>query len=121
VQVEGQLSQDSHEAYFFYYKQNDLEAIRFGNWKLHFPHGYRSMQDNPVGSDGSPGKYDYSVKTGLELYNLIADPSETTNVASEYPEVVNTIETLANQMRTQLGDKLTDIEPSQSREHGILH
>ena len=108
------------EAYYFYYRQNDLEAVRCGKWKLHFPHGYRSMGDNPVGNDGTPGKYDYSVKTGLELYNLNTDPSETTNVAREYPEIVNTIETLANHMRAELGDQLTDVEPSQSREHGTL-
>jgi len=108
------------EAYYFYYRKNDLEAIRSGNWKLHFPHGYRSMVNNPVGNGGIPGKYDYSVKTGLELYNLKTDPSETTNVAIENPNVVNSIKELATKIRAELGDQLTSVEPSQKREHGTL-
>jgi arylsulfatase len=106
------------EAYYFYYKKNDLEAIRWGEWKLHFPHGYRSMVDNPVGSGGVPGKYDYSVKTGIELYSLHHDPSETKNVADEYPEVMNYIKQFANHMRDDLGDNLTPTKPTGQRESG---
>ena len=106
------------KAYYFYYKKNDLEAIRWGEWKIHFPHGYRSMVDNPVGSGGVPGKYDYSVKTGIELYSLHHDPSETKNVADEYPEVMNYIKQLANHMRDDLGDNLTPTKPTGQRESG---
>ena len=106
------------KAYYFYYKKNDLEAIRWGEWKLHFPHGYRSMVDNPVGSGGVPGKYDYSVKTNLELYSLHKDPSETKNVADEYPEVMNNLKRLANHMRADLGDSLTPTKPTGQRKSG---
>jgi arylsulfatase len=106
------------KAYYFYYKKNDLEAIRYGEWKLHFPHGYRSMVDNPVGSGGVPGKYDYSVKTDLELYSLHQDPSETKNVAGEYPEVMNNLKRLANHMRADLGDSLTPTKPTGQRKSG---
>ena len=106
------------KAYYFYYKKNDLEAIRYGEWKLHFPHGYRSMVDNPVGSGGVPGKYDYSVKTDLELYSLHQDPSETKNVANEYPEVMNNLKRLANHMRADLGDSLTPTKPTGQRKSG---
>ena len=106
------------KAYYFYYKKNDLEAIRWGEWKLHFPHGYRSMVDNPVGSGGVPGKYDYSVKTDLELYSLHQDPSETKNVANEYPEVMNNLKRLANHMRADLGDNLTNTKPTNQRKSG---
>jgi len=107
------------EAYFFYYRKNDLEAIRYGKWKLHFPHGYRSMVENPVGSGGIPGKYDYSVKTGLELYNLELDPSETTNVASQHPAVLQKIQDLATRMRNDLGDDLSNVSPKNSRPSGM--
>jgi len=106
------------KAYYFYYKKNDLEAIRWGEWKIHFPHGYRSMVDNPVGSGGVPGKYDYSVKTGIELYSLHLDPSETKNVANEYPEVMNNLKRLANHMRADLGDNLTNTKPTNQRKSG---
>lgn len=107
-----------HEALFFYYHANDLEAMRMGRWKLHFPHVYRSMVGRTPGMDGSPGNYDYSVKTGLELYDLHNDIGETTNVADEYPDVVERMQELAERMRAELGDNLTKREPSAKREPG---
>ena len=109
------------EAYFFYYKKNDLEALRSGKWKLHFPHGYRSMVDNPVGSGGTPGKYDYSVKTALELYNLESDPSETTNISDTNPDVMERLLSLADTMRVELGDDLTKSTPSGQRDAGSVN
>jgi arylsulfatase A-like enzyme len=96
-----------HEALFFYYHQNDLEALRSGRWKLHFPHGYRSMEGRAPGKDGIPGKYDYEVRTGLELYDLVNDIGETRDVASDHPEVVKRLQELADEIRRDLGDNLT--------------
>ena len=107
------------EAYYFYYRKNDLEAMRYGKWKLHFLHGYRSMVENPVGSGGIPGKYDYSVKTGLELYNLELDPSETTDVASQHPAVMQKMQNLATRMRNDLGDDLSNVPPKYNRPSGM--
>jgi arylsulfatase A-like enzyme len=106
------------EAYYFYYRQNHLEAIRWGQWKLHYPHSYRSMLNNPVGSGGVPGKYDWSVKTGLELYNLETDPSETTNVIDDHPKVMETMHRLADGIRADLGDISTEVEGANNREAG---
>lgn len=97
-----------HEVLFFYYHQNDLEALRSGPWKLHFPHGYRTMRGRAPGADGVPGKYDYGVRTGLELYNLDDDIGETTDVADEHPEVMARLQRLADEMREDLGDRLTE-------------
>jgi arylsulfatase A-like enzyme len=106
------------EAYFFYYKTNHLEAMRSGPWKLHFPHGYRSMIGRTPGSGGSPGDYDHSARTGLELYNLEQDISEAHDVAAEHPEVVARLSSLADAMRARLGDKLTGVKGSQNRAAG---
>ena len=116
--VQGATS--PQEAYFYYYKQNDLEAMRCGRWKLHFPHGYRSMQGREIGNGGIPGKYDYGVKTGLELYDLANDPSETTNVAEFHPDVMAKLTALADEMRADLGDNLTETVPSGQRMAGHL-
>ena len=97
------------QAYYFYYHRNDLQAIRSGRWKLHFPHKYRSMDGRELGSGGTPGKYDNNRKTGLELYDLIADIGELRNVADAHPEVVKKLTELADVMRHDLGDNLSNI------------
>jgi len=91
---------------FYYYWDNGLDAIRSGEWKLHFPHTYRSLQ-GPPGKDGQPNGY-AQAKTGLELYNLKADPGEKTDVAAANPEVVAQLQKLANAARKDLGDSLTN-------------
>ena len=78
------------------------------------------MRENPVGSGGVPGKYDYSVKTGLALYNLKDDPSESINVVDENPEVMKQMESFAKGMRTDLGDRLTNSQQSGQRSAGIV-
>lgn len=107
-----------HEAYFFYYKRNDLEAMRSGPWKLHFPHGYRTMEGREIGSGGRPGKYDYGAKTELELYHLESDVGETRNVIDDHPEVLERLQTMASAMRADLGDALAGIEPTAARDPG---
>jgi len=109
-----------HEALFFYYRQGDLEAVRSGRWKLHFPHGYRSMLGRELGADGMPGKYDYSVRTGLELYDLEADIAESRDLAAAHPEVVQRLQALADGARARLGDRATGVEGTETREPGRL-
>ena len=116
--LSGEGEGRAHEAMFFYYHANDLEAMRSGRWKLHFPHGYRTMSGREVGRDGTPGNYDYSVKTGLELYDLEADIGESRDVAAEHPEVVARLTAMADAMRAELGDNLTGAPGSARREPG---
>ena len=106
-------------AYFFYYHRNDLEAVRSGRWKLHLRHGYRTMQGRKPGSGGSPGRYDHTVKTGIELYDLETDVGETTDVADDHPDVVRRLLELVETMRADLGDNLTNRESSHHRPHGM--
>lgn len=56
-----------------------------GKWKLHIPHGYRTMTERE-GKDGIPGKYRQE-KIGFALFDMNADPFETTNVIEQYPAV----------------------------------
>src|SRR5688500_18895594 len=57
-----------HEALYFYWGQQ-LEAIRSGKWKLHFPHPYRTLAGKPSGGNGQPTAY-AQAKTELALYDL---------------------------------------------------
>jgi arylsulfatase A len=107
-------AKNPHDAYYFYYNKNDLQAVRAGDWKLHFPHTSRTMDGQPPGKDGVPGKYKpLSVKR--ELYNLKIDRGETQNVAEGHPEVVTRLEALADRARADLGDDLTGKKPSRTR------
>ena len=59
-----------HEELYFYYRQNELHAVRSGNWKLYFPRSYRTLNGKPGGKDGMPVKYEYNEVKSNELYNL---------------------------------------------------
>ncbi len=110
-------AKNPHEAYYFYYGVNELQAVRSGDWKLFFPHKARSMQGQEPGKDGIPGKYK-ALPVGLELYNLGDDLGETRNVAAENPEVVQRLQVLAEKAREDLGDSLTKRVGTGTREPG---
>mgnify|MGYP001292624522 CR=1 FL=1 len=78
------------------------------------------MVGRTPGSGGTPGEYEYNVKTGLELYHLEDDISESRDVAAEHPEVVARLSTLADGMRARLGDKLTEVKGSENRAPGKI-
>jgi hypothetical protein len=56
----------------------------------------------------------------IELYNLKDDVGETTDVASKYPDVVQKIKSLANDMRNELGDNLLNIQGIANRPIGRI-
>jgi arylsulfatase len=114
----GASNESPHEAYFHYYHVNELEAVRYKNWKLYFPHQYRTLNGRPGGKNGWPVPYDHIKLDSIELYNLAADISETNNVASQHPEIVSKITALADSMRYKLGDNLKGIEGAENREPG---
>lgn len=91
-----------HEALYFYWGEG-LHAIRSGKWKLHFPHPYVHV-DVP-GTGGKPGKLSQR-KTEAVLYDLVADPAETHDVAAAHPEIVERLEAAAEAARADLGDGL---------------
>lgn len=92
-----------HEA-FYYYWERQLQAVRSGKWKLHFPHNYPTPE--PAGAGGKPGKY-VSMPLDLVLYDLETDIGETINLAPQHPEVVQRLEGLAESAREDLGDSQT--------------
>jgi arylsulfatase A len=112
-------AKNPHEAYFFYYNTNELQAVRSGNWKLILPHSYRTLGNQPKAKDGIPIKYQ-QVKAGLELYDLEKDVGEKNNVADQHPEVVKRLEALAEQAREEMGDSLTKRVGKGVREPGRL-
>ncbi len=111
-----------HEAYFIYYKTNELQGILSGDgrWKLYFPHEYRSLEGRTGRDDGMPIEYNNRVKIGLELYDLENDVSEKNNVIDQNPEVAARLLALAEKMRDELGDQLTGQTGKGNREPGRI-
>ncbi|MCB9686597.1 MAG: sulfatase [Alphaproteobacteria bacterium] len=74
---------------FFYYARGRLEAVRHGRYKRMFPNEVRRVH-----------------LTG-GVFDLAADPGESTDVAAAHPEETAELERLAEEMRARLGDALT--------------
>jgi arylsulfatase A len=90
-----------HEAYYFYYG-SQLQAVRAGKWKMHFPHGYRTMAGKPGGAGGKPTRYSQS-KIGLALFDMETDIGEKDDVKDKHPGVVKRLQALGEKMRGDLG------------------
>jgi len=86
---------------FFYYRLHNLMAIRSGKWKLH---------THTVGQAG--------IEVCNELYDLIADIGETTNLYDQYPDVVADLQAKMDICRQDLGDDLAGVKGENVRPIG---
>lgn len=116
--LSGKSDAISPHAAWYYYWQTELHAVRSGDWKLVFPHSYRTLGE-PPGRDGSPSLY-VQRTCGLELYDLKQDIGEQSNVADENAEIVQRLQELANSIRSELGDSLTGVTGHENRQPGSL-
>jgi arylsulfatase A len=113
-------AKNPHKAYWFYYEQNQLQAVTSGDgrWKLHLPHAYRTLAGKPGGKDGTPAPYSQGKIKQPALYDLLNDIGETTDVSAKHPEIVGKLEAEAEKARTELGDSLTKHPGAGRREPG---
>jgi len=88
---------------FLFYYDRQLQAVRAGKWKLHFPHVYRSYERVEPANDGGGGPYAWG-RTSYELYDLEDDAEERKNVIDLHPDVVERLMKLADRAREELGD-----------------
>lgn len=114
--LSGESTDAVQEAYYFYGSNNQLQSLRSGKWKLHFPHRYRTMAGQDPGLDGLPGSYNNEARAELSLFDLSVDPFERRNLAADNVEVVRRLESLADGIRAQLGDALTGVVGNGIRE-----
>ena len=113
-------AKNPHEGYFFYYAQNELQAVTSGNWKLILPHHFPSFAGRTGRNDGKPTSYERTTVSAPELYDLAADREEKHNVAAAHPEIIERLEVLAEKGRAELGDSLTKRTGTGAREPGRL-
>lgn len=110
---------EPRDHFYYYYGNNNLEAVRKDNWKLLLPHSSRSYKGVLPKNDGHGGPYN-RIETGLELYNLRRDPGEEYDVIKLYPEIAEEIMKLVEIARQDMGDNLTARKGSNVRENGKL-
>lgn len=127
-----------HEAIAIY-AGGELQAIRSGDWKLHFAHPYITPHESG-GRDGKPANWENMkpaaiTQSGIQgiatrhgykveqqapaLYNLKENPGENQDVSAANPEIVNRLTALAAGFREELGDSLTQTKGSQVRPLGL--
>lgn len=128
-----------HEALYFYAGE-ELQAVRSGDWKLHFRHDYLTPA-GPTRTDGKPSNYEnikpeameesgirgiasrhgYKViPTPAALYDLRTDPGESQDVSAGQPDVVRKLQIFAERARADLGDTLTQRKGAGVRPPGRL-
>ena len=115
-------ARNPHAAYWFYYENNQLQAVRSGDgrWKLQLPHAFRTLNGRAGGRDGVPVKYEQRKLDAPELFDLHADLAETNNVAAQQAEVMVRLLKSAEAAREELGDSLTKRQGRGVREPGRL-
>ena len=92
-----QPDSESNREYFFYYKQNNLEAVRDSRWKLH---------------------YQKDKKRIYELYDLDNDISEKFNVYDQHPDIVDKLLIQINRCIKDIGDESSNIQGENIRPPG---
>ena len=92
----GEASVDEERAFLFILGPR-VEAVRIGRWKLHVSKAEKAIR---------------------ALYDLDADPSETTNLADEHPDVVSRLATIIEAARLELGDELNGVVGTDTRPIG---
>jgi arylsulfatase len=128
-----------HEALYFYAGE-ELQAVRSGDWKLHFAHDYLTPA-GPPRSDGKPANFENMKPESMDvsgirgiasrhgykvvpataaLYDLRTDPGETQDVSAGHPDIVRRLQAFAEKARADLGDTLTGRKGTGVRPPGRL-
>jgi arylsulfatase len=84
--LEGSPGGASPPTTMYFYAGTELQAVRAGPWKLHLPHSYETVTE--PGMDGDPGQ-EASRAIPMSLFDLDADPGETTDLSEQNPDVVS--------------------------------
>ena len=118
--LKGDFSVTPRHDLYYYYQQNNLEAVQRDYWKLVLPHTGQTYRGQTPGKDGWPGPTGRETITEPELYDLRRDPGEWYNVAEFYPEKVAELQILAGEARMDLGDNITRIQGANRRKAGTI-
>jgi arylsulfatase len=116
--MQGDANANPRESFLYYYRKNNLEGVRKGNWKLVLAHPGRTYHGFEPGKDGFPGKTNENFDYPEGLYDLRRDPGEQYDVKEFYPQVVAELKKIVDAAREDLGDDLTQSPGKNRREPG---
>ena len=117
----GSLNARPRKEFYYYYRKNNLEAVRMDDWKLVLTHPGRTYENFQTGNDGFPGQVNENFTVPQALYDLRRDPGERYDVQLQYPEIVKELGKLADQAREDLGDDLVKMPGKNRREPGRIN
>jgi arylsulfatase A len=83
--------------FFFYFAGLQLQAVRDSVWKLVLPH------DNTRKISKSKTTSSAEDENSYQLFNLKTDIGETTNIVSQYPQIVERLKKVVLEMDDDLG------------------
>jgi len=91
---------DSQYEYFFYSYWDNLEAVRWGDWKLRI--AKQKVRPPKKGKRQDTSKATETPKLTLTLHNLADDIAEKKNVAKENPEIVAQLKAEMEKWETEM-------------------
>lgn len=80
---------------FFYYQQDQLQAVRSGRWKLFVP--LSTFRRHP--------HFEEPPASDPLLFDVVSDPGSRRDVAAGHPAIVERLMSLAAEARQELGDR----------------
>jgi len=116
----GNSQAEPRKKFLYYYRKNNLEAVRIGNWKLVLPHPGRTYEGFLPANDGLAGEVNENFPIQQGLYDLRRDPGERYDVQKKYPEKLKDLLQLADEARDELGDDLKQKKGNENREIGHI-
>lgn len=118
--LHGDVTAQPRKEFYYYYRANSLEAVRMDNWKLVLAHPGRTYENFEMGMNGHPGKADENFPVKQSLYDLRRDPGERYDVQNQFPDIVKSLQTLADKAREDLGDDILKVPGKNRRKPGQI-
>lgn len=103
----GQVTGDSSpwdDEGFCFYRRDELQAVRAGQWKLYLPSTRQPARSSPAKASPAATAADAASARRVELYDVRNDVQESQEVSQQHPEVVERLRRLAQRTAAEIGD-----------------